>query len=134
MPISWAARMIRSAISPRFATRIRRNGGFTGASASARRPVPRRLVFAQRQCRPPGRAGAPAAPSLPRWSQRDVAVLLARIRVPLVGKHLERADESRARLGRDDHIVDVSAGGRDIWGVEAGLVLDRKSKSLNSSH
>src|SRR5664279_723144 len=103
MPISWAARTIRSAISPRFATRIRRNGGFTDAIASARRPVLRRFVFAQRRRRPAGRAGAPACPSLPRRSQRDVAVLLAWVRVSLVGEHVERADESRARLGRDDH-------------------------------
>ena len=51
-----------------------------------RRPT----VFAQRRGRAP--------PSARARSQRDVAVLLRRVRVALVGQHLQRGDEPRPRL------------------------------------
>ena len=41
-------------------------------------------------------------------SERDVAMLLSRVRVALVGQHVERPDEPRARLGRSDDVVDVA--------------------------
>ena len=47
-------------------------------------------------------------------SERDVAMLLSRVRVALVGQHLERPDEPQARLGRPDDVVDVAAGRRDV--------------------
>ena len=67
--------MIRTAISPRLAIRTRRNGWRA------------RAVFAQR------RAIRDAAGLA---SERDVAVLLRRVGVPLVAQHLERRDEPRA--------------------------------------
>ena len=88
-PSSWQARMIRTAISPRFAMRTRPNG---------RAPC---SVFAQR------RARATA-------SQRDVAMLLRRVRVALVGEDLEGRDQAGPRLRRIDHVVDVAARRGDI--------------------
>ena len=65
-------------------------------------------------------AAHPAAPSLrkdgradPR-SERDVAMLLPRVRVALVGQHRQRADESRPRLGRPDDVVDIAARRGDV--------------------
>src|SRR3954454_13910380 len=71
--------MIRTAISPRFAMRTRRNGA---ASASSLRK---------------DEAG----------SERDVAMLLPRIRVALVGEDLEGTDQAGASLRWFDHSVDV---------------------------
>src|SRR5450759_2138326 len=103
--------MIRSAISPRFATRILLNGGVTSCLVAALEPASCPRVFAQR------RAGDTWRRRLPRFSQRDVAVLLAGVRVALVGQHLQGADQPRTRVRRSDDIVDVAAGGRHVWVV-----------------
>src|SRR5438093_11289085 len=76
MPSSRQARMTRTAISPRFATRMRLKSGRDAGS---------------------------------EW---NVAMLLRRVPVALVLQHLERADETRARLLRLDHLVDVAELGR----------------------
>src|SRR6185503_16401487 len=78
MPSSRSARITRTAISPRLATRTRRNGGF--------------------------------------WveSERDVAMLLRRVLVALVREHLERADETGARVLGADDLVDVA----ELGGLE----------------
>jgi hypothetical protein len=68
-----AARMIRTAISPRLATRTRRNG--TSAPLSPRGPAS--------LCKDAASAG----------SERDVAMLLSWVRVALVRHRLEGADQ-----------------------------------------
>src|SRR5439155_7791495 len=78
MPSSRHARMTRTAISPRLATRTRRKGG------------------------PAARPG----------SERDVAMLLRRVPVALVLVHLERPDETGARVLWRDDLVDVAELGR----------------------
>src|SRR5947207_10709271 len=96
--------MIRTAISPRFATSTRSKGGLTGGRSSERSHG--RGASAST---PRSRLCAKTAPS-----ERDVAMLLPRIRVVLVGKHLEGRDQTRAGVGRHDHIVDVTPGSRDV--------------------
>src|SRR5829696_6005949 len=95
--------MIRTAISPRFAMRSRRNGGPT---VSLRKDVSPTAGPAW-----PSRAGTVAT----RGSERDVAMLLSRVRVPLRLQHLERADDLGPRLRRTDHVVDVAAARGDVW-------------------
>ena len=59
-----------------------------------------------------------------RGSQRDVAVLALRARLDALGlQRLERGDQLRARLVRDDHVVDVAALGRRVGVGEARLVV-----------
>src|SRR5262245_64841848 len=94
MPSSRSARITRTAISPRLATRTRRNGGFS------------------------------------EDSERDVAMLLRRVLVALVGEHLERGDETRARvLGLDD-LVDVAELGRLERVGELLTVVGREALAL----
>ena len=65
-----------------------------------------------------------------RASERDVAMLLPRVRVALVGEHLERADEPGPRLARQDDLVDVAACRRDVRVGELGLVLGDQALAL----
>src|SRR5689334_7910740 len=102
--------MIRTAISPRLAIRTRSNGGDSPA--------------------PSLRKDAPRAGVSTTDSERDVAMLLPRIRLPLVGQHLERTDEPWARLGRLDDLVDVPAGRGDIRARELGLVRRDQPRSF----
>src|SRR5690242_14323695 len=109
--------MIRTAISPRLATRTRRKGG--AAPASLRKD---------------GRAATGAADP-PRTvptgrSERDVAMLLPGIRVPLAGQHLEGADEPWPRLGRADDVIDVAARRGDVGVRELRLVFRHQSLVL----
>src|SRR5690606_32003504 len=94
--------MTRSAISPRFAIRTRRNGG---ALITPARPSSRRAGRLSR-----------------RSSQGNVAVLARRIAVPLPRAERERPDQRGARLVRQDHVVDVAVGGREVGVVEPLLV------------
>ena len=55
--------------------------------------------------------------------QRDVAVLALRARLALGQQRLERGDDLRPRLVRDDHVVDVAALGRRVRVGEARLVV-----------
>src|SRR5262245_1411446 len=100
MPRSRQARMIRTAISPRFAISTRSNGG-----SSLRKDE--------------------------LASERDVAMLLRRIRLALARQHLEGADEAGPRLGRPDHVVDVPATRRDPGIGELGLVVLDESAPLH---
>src|SRR5688500_17594179 len=98
-PSSRHARMIRTAISPRLATRTRRKGR-----------SPRDAIAASRAVSRPGAGPASlrkdgALPDL----ERDVPMLLSRIGVALRGKRLEACDEPRPRLGRADDVVDIAA-------------------------
>ena len=102
--------MMRTAISPRFATRTSANGALGGA----RHPALWGSVSLRKDT----------------ITERDVAVLLLRVRVPLVGEHLEPADEARARLRWPDHFVDVAPGGGDVRVVESGLVFANESGAL----
>src|SRR5436190_14640217 len=109
MPSSWQARMIRTAISPRFATRTRRNGG-PAASTSSTGPVASLckdgpLVL--------------AAASL----EGDVPMLLSGIGVALVGQHLEGPDDPGPRLHGPDHVIDVAPAGGDIGVREARAIF-----------
>src|SRR5215211_7161708 len=99
MHSSRHARMIRTAISPRLATRTRRKGGAVSLRKDA------------------SRLTAPAGAS-----ERDVAMLLSRIGVPLRLQHVEGGDDSRTRLRRTDNVVDIAAGGRDVRVREFVLV------------
>src|SRR6478672_8567108 len=99
MPRSRQARMMRTAISPRLATRTRRNG------LSLRKD----------------RSG----------SERDVAMLLPRVGVALVGEDLEGADEPRPRLAREDHLVDVAARRCDVGVREFLLVRGHQADALH---
>src|SRR6185369_2792940 len=63
-------------------------------------------------------------------SERDVAMLLARVDILFVGEELEGGDESRPRLGRPDDRVDVAARGRGVRARELGLVLLDESSLL----
>src|SRR4030095_9631392 len=101
--------MIRTAISPRVAMRTRSNGGAS--------PTPSL------------RKDAPWVGVSTAGSERDVAMLLPRIRLPLVGQDLERTDESRARLGRLDDLVDVPSRRGDIRARELHLVRRDQSRS-----
>src|SRR4051812_11242427 len=74
---------------------------------------------------------AKGGPSLRKYgSERDVAMLLARVRVGLVGKHLEGADESWSGLGWTDHAVHVTARGGDIRVRELALVVGHEATSF----
>src|SRR5262245_49728189 len=103
MPSSWHARMIRTAISPRFATRTRRNG------------MP--------GCPPPAPASLRKDAASSAALERDVAMLLSRVRVALVGHRLERPDQARPRLGWTDDVVDISTRGGDVGVRELCLVF-----------
>src|SRR6476661_1001642 len=85
--------MMRTAISPRLATSTRRK---------ARAPVS--------LCKDGTRL------------QGDVRVLLRRQRLPLALEQRESRREPCARLGWQDHLVDVSARGRDV-GVRKPLLV-----------
>src|SRR3954452_24463713 len=96
--------MIRTAISPRFAMRTRRNG-------------------------------ASSAPSLRKdeaGSERDVAMLLPRIRVALVGEDLEGTDQAGTSLRWFDHFVDVATRRGDVWIRELRFVGPDKTCLLHS--
>src|SRR5437763_8815404 len=99
-PSSWQARMIRTAISPRFATRTRRNGGSRSSIASTDRGS------SLRKDGPFARSAAAL--------ERDVPMLLSGIGVALVRQHLEGPDDAGPRLHRPDDIVDVAASRGDI--------------------
>src|SRR3954471_704794 len=99
MPNSWQARMMRTAISPRFATRTRPNGLPPGLSLRKDGDI----------------------------SERDVAMLLPWIRVPFVGQHLERPNQSRSRLGRLDHVIDVATAGCNVRVGELRLIRRNQS-------
>src|SRR5262245_9058180 len=96
--------MIRTAISPRFAIRTRPNG-----RPSLRKDGPADVVAA-------------AGLLLRAVSERDVAMLLARVDVAFVCQELERRDEARARLRRPDDRVDIAARGRGVRARELGPV------------
>src|SRR3954451_8114025 len=96
--------MIRTAISPRFAMRTRRNGA---ASASSLR-----------------KDGA--------GSERDVAMLLPRIRVALVGEDLEGTDQAGTSLRWFDHFVDVATSGGDIRIREFRFIGCNEARLLDS--
>src|SRR3990172_513095 len=96
--------MIRTAISPRLATRTRRNGGPPASSLR--------------------KDGTIAV------SERDVAMLLPRVRVALVSQHLEGPDDPRPRLGRTDYVVDVAAGRGDVRVVDLLLVPGHEPSAL----
>src|SRR3954468_12240503 len=104
--------MIRTAISPRLAMRPRRNG-----RPSLRKDGP---------WEPPTAAG----PSPRRGSERDVAMLLARVDVALVGEELEGRDEPGPRLGRPDDGIDVAARGRGIRTRELDAVFLHQARPL----
>src|SRR5512140_1891919 len=95
MPSSRHARMMRTAISPRLAIRTLRNGG---SVASLRKD----------DARPP--------------LERDVAMLLLGVAVPLVGQHLECPDQAGSRLRRLDDVIDVAARGGHVRVGELGFV------------
>ena len=63
-------------------------------------------------------------------SERDVAMLLSRVRVALVGQHLQRPDQPRPRLGRPDDVVDIAARRRDVRVRELRLVGRDQSRPL----
>ena len=56
-------------------------------------------------------------------TRADVAVLALRARLALGQQRLERGDDLRPRLVRDDHVVDVAALGRRVGVGEARLVV-----------
>src|SRR5688572_3934807 len=103
-PSSRQARMIRTAISPRLATKTVRNGsGAAGASLrkdAATTGVPRLGRVAVLPASPP----LGASPS-----ERDVPMLLPWVGVALGHQRLESSNEPCPRLRRTDDIVDVSA-------------------------
>src|SRR5262245_12180568 len=102
--------MILTAISPRLAMRTRPNGGGSPALS----------------LRKDATAGAPASAG----SERDVAMLLSGVRLPLVRQDRQRSDESRAGLRWFDHFVDVPAGRGDIRTRELGFVRGDQPGSL----
>jgi hypothetical protein len=55
--------------------------------------------------------------------ERDVPVLALRARLALGQQRVQRGDDLRARLVRDDHVVDVAALGRAVGVREARLVV-----------
>src|SRR5215212_1706987 len=100
--------MMRTAISPRLAIRSRRN---SGAPMSLRKDG--RSVTA---------AGA--------TSERDVAMLLSRVGVPLRLQHLERTDDARPRLGGPDDVVDVPTPRGDVRVREFRLIRSDEPSAL----
>src|SRR6267143_6722827 len=77
-----------------------------------------------------GSSGAPQEVSgsvmiAPSSSQRDVAVLLRRVRVALGPRELERGTEARAGVPGLDHLVDVAPLGRHVRMRELLAVLGR---------
>src|SRR5262245_11953515 len=95
--------MMRTAISPRLATRTRAKYDSTLGSSL--------------------RTDGPG-------SERDVAMLLPRVRVALVGEDLERPDQPRPRLARQDDLVDVAAARRDVRVGERLLVRRHQPSPL----
>src|SRR5215471_2955209 len=55
--------------------------------------------------------------------ERNVAMFLSRHRVDFVFQHSKRADETRARFVRLDHVVDIPAFGCHEWTREAVSIL-----------
>src|SRR5215203_6520026 len=110
MPSSRQARMMRTAISPRFATRTRPKGG-TRSVAVARS---RRSASVRKDT----------------GSERDVAMLLPRVRVALVREELQGADQPRTRLAREDDLVDVAARRGDVRIGERRLVFRYEPATL----
>src|SRR5258707_12720071 len=106
MPISWQARMMRTAISPRFAIRTLEKGALRRTS------------------------GASSLYKDGAVSERDVPMLLSRVRVALAGEHLQGGDQAGPRLGRLDHVVHIPARGRDVGVRELLLVLGHEAGSL----
>ena len=106
--------MIRRAISPRLATRTRRNGGVTARPPAARAPVrPGRLC-----------AKTPAAGLLPRPAHSGMFPCFLRGFVSRLSASISSAAIRRGRVSRrQDHVVDVAAGCRDVRVVEPRLVL-----------
>ena len=100
--------MIRTAISPRLATRTRRNGGVGGVTGAARLCA---------KTRAPAR---PQSGMLPCFFRGFVSRLSASI--------VERADEPRPRLGRPDDVVDIAARRGDVRVRELRLVLRDESR------
>src|SRR5512135_855745 len=107
MPSSRHVRMIRTAISPRFAISTRRNGGLADRTARVSPDAASTRSSLRKDASGPG-------------SERDVAMLLPRVAVPLVGEHLEGTDEAGSGLRRLDDVVDVAAGRGDIRVREFG--------------
>src|SRR2546426_7710951 len=58
-------------------------------------------------------------------SQREVSVFLRRVGVALGPRELERRAESRSRVPRLDHLVDVAALGGDVRSREHLAILPR---------
>src|SRR3989337_4309315 len=59
-------------------------------------------------------------------SQRNTAMLLGRVGVALVGDHLQGVDQTRARLARFDHVIDVTTRGSDVRvGELLAILLDQ---------
>src|SRR5438045_2292399 len=111
--------MIRSAISPRFATSTRSKGRLElSLRKDAIRPHRARLLL---------RAPPSSLRQFVLYSKRDVAMLFSRVRVALVGQHVEGPDDARTRLGRKDDVVHVAARSGDIGIGELGLVFGDQS-------
>src|SRR5512138_3342457 len=83
IPSSRQARMMRTAISPRLATRT-----FLNMTPHRRE---RQLPFPTTHL------------------QRNIPVLLRRVTIAFVAQHFQAVDQARTRLLRLDHIVDVAA-------------------------
>src|SRR4026207_1294045 len=101
MPSSRQARMMRTAISPRLAIRSRAKGGAVVAMGGA-------VVSLRKDAARSASAGG--------GSERDVAMLLSVICVPLCLQHLEGPDDPGPRLRRPDDVVNVAASGGGVRG------------------
>src|SRR5919201_4583635 len=68
-------------------------------------------------------SGSRSLPLMGHSSQRDVAVLLRRVRVALRFQDGQGGAESRARVARLDHLVHVAALGGDVGVGELFTIL-----------
>src|SRR6185503_1747590 len=123
-PRSRQALRIRTAISPRFAMRTRRNGRAPSPASLRKDRLTTVGVSAG------GRFTVAIESVPPLTSERDVPVLLPRVGLSLPGEGLQAGDESRARFGRPDDIVDVATPGGDVGVRESRLVLGHESLPL----
>src|SRR5690606_31358358 len=104
--------------------RGRDRGWWRGSTSSGR--AGRRQPACPSELNPVSRT----SPALAWALQRNVPVLLRRVRVPLLAQHVERVDQPGARLARIDHIVDVAARGGDVRVGEALAVLGLEPRRL----
>src|SRR5512138_1982957 len=105
---------MRTAISPRLATNTFLN--ITPPEGGARVQVP---------CARKPHLTRDTSHLTPKL-ERNIPVLLGRVRIALVAQHLQRINQTRTRLLWLDHVIDVTAFCRDIGAGKFFTILSHQ--------